>query len=52
MKQDEIDMVDGLQMFLGNEDIGFCLVEDKVKCGFYIFNYFEYDLGMLKQEYD
>ena len=52
MRQDEIDVADGLKTLLGSPDVGPCLVEDAGRRALYIFNHFEYDSGTLKEEYD
>ncbi len=52
MKADEINAADGLNILLGSESTGPCLVEDPAHRALYIFNHFEYDSGTLKEEYD
>lgn len=52
MKQAEINAAPGLNILLGSEDVGPCLVEDQKHRALYIFNHFEYDSDTLKQEYD
>ncbi len=52
MKADEINAADGLNILLGSDSTGPCLVEDPAHRALYIFNHFEYDSGTLKEEYD
>lgn len=52
MKCEEIEVYDGLEVLIDSIEIGFVFVCDLVYCVFYVFNYFEYDSGMLKEEYD
>jgi homoserine O-succinyltransferase/O-acetyltransferase len=52
MKQAEIESKTGLQILLGSDEVGPCLVEDASHRALYIFNHFEYDSDTLKQEYD
>jgi len=52
MRRDEIEAIDGLNVLLGSEDVGPCLVQDKAHRALYIFNHFEYDSHTLKEEYD
>jgi homoserine O-succinyltransferase/O-acetyltransferase len=52
MRADEIAAAPGLQILLGSEEVGPCLVEDPAHRALYIFNHFEYDSDTLKQEYD
>lgn len=52
MKQAEINAAPGLNILLGSDDVGPCLVEDQKHRALYIFNHFEYDSDTLKQEYD
>ncbi|MEM6761023.1 MAG: homoserine O-succinyltransferase [Pseudomonadota bacterium] len=42
----------GLQILLGNDETGPCLIEDPAHRALYILNHFEYDSDTLKQEYD
>ncbi|MEM9855276.1 MAG: homoserine O-succinyltransferase, partial [Pseudomonadota bacterium] len=42
----------GLDVLLGSDETGPCLVEDTRHRALYIFNHFEYDSGTLKDEYD
>jgi homoserine O-succinyltransferase/O-acetyltransferase len=42
----------GLNVLLGSDATGPCLVEDAAHRALYIFNHFEYDSGTLKEEYD
>ncbi len=51
MRADEMTAV-GLNVLLGSEEVGPCLVEDAAHRALYIFNHFEYDSGTLKEEYD
>jgi len=51
MRADEMGAV-GLNVLLGSEEVGPCLVEDAAHRALYIFNHFEYDSGTLKEEYD
>ena len=41
-----------LEILLGSDEVGPCLIEDKAHRALYIFNHFEYDSDTLKQEYD
>ena len=52
MRQEDIDKADGLRTLLGSDETGACLVEDEKHRALYIFNHFEYDSDILKQEYD
>ncbi len=52
MRRDEIDAAKGLDVLLGSDDVGPCLVEDRAHRALYIFNHFEYDSQTLKEEYD
>ena len=52
MRSDEINAAKGLNILLGSDDTGPCLVEDQAHRALYIFNHFEYDSDTLKQEYD
>jgi len=52
IRESEIRAADGLDMLLGSDDAGPCLVEDTRHRALYIFNHFEYDSDTLKQEYD
>ena len=51
MRRDELEGA-GLQVLLGSEETGPCLVEDASRRALYIFNHFEYDRDTLKAEYD
>ncbi|MDF1873203.1 homoserine O-succinyltransferase [Vannielia sp.] len=42
----------GLDILIGSDEVGPCLVEDAAHRALYIFNHFEYDSGTLKEEYD
>ena len=42
----------GLEILIGSDEAGPCLVEDRAHRALYIFNHFEYDSGTLKEEYD
>ncbi|MGR3490551.1 MAG: homoserine O-acetyltransferase MetA [Shimia sp.] len=50
-KREEIEAA-GLNVLLGSDAVGPCLVEDPNHRALYIFNHFEYDSGTLKEEYD
>ncbi|MGR3466426.1 MAG: homoserine O-succinyltransferase [Shimia sp.] len=50
-KREEIEAA-GLDILLGSDAVGPCLVEDPAHRALYIFNHFEYDSGTLKEEYD
>ena len=52
MRQDEIEAADGLNILLGSDEVGPCLVEDIGHRALYIYNHLEYDSGTLKEEYD
>lgn len=52
MREAEIQAASGLDILLGSEEVGPCLVEDACHRALYIFNHFEYDSGTLKEEYD
>ena len=52
MREDEINARSGLNILLGSQEVGPCLVEDKDHNSLYIFNHFEYDSHTLKEEYD
>ena len=41
-----------LEILLGSDEVGPCLIEDAAHRALYIFNHFEYDSDTLKQEYD
>ncbi|AJE46936.1 homoserine O-succinyltransferase [Celeribacter indicus] len=51
MRQTEIDAVPGLVPLLGSDTTGPCLVQDPGHRALYIFNHFEYDTGILDEEY-
>lgn len=51
MRADEVEAA-GLDILVGSDEAGPCLVEDKAHRALYIFNHFEYDSGTLKEEYD
>lgn len=42
----------GLQILLGNDETGPCLIEDPDHRALYILNHFEYDSGTLREEYE
>lgn len=50
--QDQVDVILVLCMLIVLDQVGLCLLEDVGWCVFYVFNYFEYDSMMLKDEYD
>lgn len=52
MREDEINARSSLNILLGSQEVGPCLVEDKDHNSLYIFNHFEYDSHTLKEEYD
>ena len=52
MRDAEIDAVDGLNILMSSDQVGACLVEDKMLNSLYIFNHLEYDSTTLKDEYD
>jgi len=51
MKAEEVEAA-GLEILIGSDEAGPCLVEDRAHRALYIFNHFEYDSGTLKEEYD
>ncbi|MBS8228137.1 homoserine O-succinyltransferase [Vannielia litorea] len=51
MKTEEVEAA-GLNILIGSDEAGPCLVEDPGHRALYIFNHFEYDSGTLKEEYD
>ncbi|MGR3795053.1 homoserine O-succinyltransferase [Vannielia sp. SX4] len=51
MKSAEVEAA-GLNILIGSNEAGPCLVEDPAHRALYIFNHFEYDSGTLKEEYD
>lgn len=51
MRADEVEAA-GLNILIGSDEAGPCLVEDVAHRALYIFNHFEYDSGTLKEEYD
>ncbi|MBY6153056.1 homoserine O-succinyltransferase [Vannielia litorea] len=51
MKSAEVEAA-GLNILIGSNEAGPCLVEDPDHRALYIFNHFEYDSGTLKEEYD
>ncbi|SIN92676.1 homoserine O-succinyltransferase [Vannielia litorea] len=51
MKAGEVEAA-GLNILIGSDEAGPCLVEDTAHRALYIFNHFEYDSGTLKEEYD
>ncbi len=52
MKSDEIDAVRGLNILLGSNQVGACLVEDAAHRALYVFNHFEYERNSLKDEFE
>jgi len=52
MREDEINARSGLNILLGSQEVGPCLVEDTACNSLYIFNHLEYDSHTLKEEYD
>ncbi|WP_339759482.1 homoserine O-succinyltransferase [uncultured Sulfitobacter sp.] len=52
MRASEVEAVPGLNILLGSNEVGPCLVEDAAHRALYIFNHFEYDRDTLKDEYD
>ncbi|MBW4961001.1 homoserine O-succinyltransferase [Sulfitobacter sp. CW3] len=52
MRAAEVEAVPGLNILLGSNEVGPCLVEDAAHRALYIFNHFEYDRDTLKDEYD
>ncbi|KIT15926.1 homoserine O-succinyltransferase [Jannaschia aquimarina] len=51
MRRNELEAA-GIDVLLGSEETGPCLVEDRARRALYIFNHFEYDSDTLKREYD
>lgn len=52
MRRAEVEAVPGLNILLGSDEVGPCLVEDPAHRALYIFNHLEYDRDTLKDEYD
>jgi len=52
MRKAEVEAAPGLNILLGSDEVGPCLVEDPAHRALYIFNHLEYDRDTLKDEYD
>ncbi len=52
VRASEIAAAKGLNILLGSDEVGPCLVEDPRHRALYIFNHFEYDSHTLKDEYE
>ena len=50
--QSDVKAEPALEILLGSDEVGPCLIEDTAHRALYIFNHFEYDSDTLKQEYD
>ncbi|TFL18623.1 homoserine O-succinyltransferase [Jannaschia formosa] len=51
LKRDEVEAA-GMDVLLGSEETGPCLIEDRAKRCVHIFNHFEYDTDTLRREYE
>ncbi len=51
MKSEDFLKLKGLEILIDSNEIGPCLVEDKIHRAFYVFNHFEYDKNTLGEEY-
>ena len=52
IKKIDLDNVQGLEILLGSDLVGPCLVKDDAHRSLYIFNHLEYDSDTLQQEYE
>ena len=52
VRDEEIALVPELQTLIESEDVGPCLVADRGRRAYYMFNHLEYDSTTLKEEYD
>lgn len=51
MRKEEIESDGTMQILLGSNEVGPCLIEDHSQRALYIFNHFEYDSETLEEEY-
>ncbi|UWQ17014.1 homoserine O-succinyltransferase [Jannaschia sp. M317] len=51
MRRDEIEAA-GMEVLLGSDETGPCLIEDRAHRALHIFNHFEYDSDTLQKEYE